>query len=52
MQQGNKQNWDEQMNQYFSKLPPLVQESILQSGAPFDDLAQLQAFVQALTQKG
>ena len=34
--------------QYFSTLPKLVQESIMQSGVSFDDVQQLKEFVHHL----
>ena len=39
---------DSQMQQYFSTLPPMIQESILQSGIPFQTEEELRQAVENL----
>ena len=36
---------DPEMNDYFNRLPVMIQESIVQSGAPFTDIQELKRFV-------
>ena len=42
---------DPEMQQYFSKLPIFIQESILQSGLKFENLDHLRRFVDHVNQE-
>lgn len=42
---------DPEMKQYFSSLPTLIQESILQSSLKFEDLEHLRQFVDNVNQR-
>jgi len=49
----NRPDWlyDPIMQQYFTSLPAIVQESIHQSGMRFDDERALRAFVEEVYRK-
>lgn len=40
-----------EMQQYFSSLPPLIKESIEQSGITFESTAELRSFVENLNRQ-
>ena len=45
-------NLTPQMQEYFNSLPKMMQESIIQSGAKINSLADLEAVVQGATETG
>ena len=42
---------DPMMKQFFMSLPPVIKESIEQSGLKFESISQLQSFVKNLNSK-
>ncbi len=42
---------DPSMHQYFSTLPSMIQESIIQSGVKFSSVDELRRFVENLNQQ-